>query len=88
MVSNVLTRFISNKDANTKYLSLFNLNLMAKYDLSVVKTHKSAIFECLYENDNLIKNMAIDLLYLIAEEDNSASIVKELLNNLLSATDE
>lgn len=32
--------------------------------------------------------MALDLLYLIAEEDNAGTIVKELLNNLLSATDE
>jgi hypothetical protein len=31
MVTNVLTKFVSVKDANTKYLSLFNLNLMAKY---------------------------------------------------------
>jgi AP-1 complex subunit gamma-1 len=88
MVTNVLSKFISVKDANSKYLSLFNLNLMAKYDLSVVKNHKQTIFECLEENDNLIRNMALDLLYLIAEEDNAGSIVKELLNNLLSATDE
>lgn len=47
MVSNVLSKFISVKDANAKYLSLFNLNLMSKYDLSVVKSHRSTIFECL-----------------------------------------
>jgi AP-1 complex subunit gamma-1 len=32
--------------------------------------------------------MALDLLYTIAAVDNSSSIVKELLNVLLSATDE
>ena len=47
MVSNVLSKFISVKDANTKYLSLFNLNLMSRYDLSVVKSHRGTIFECL-----------------------------------------
>lgn len=47
MVTNVLTKFVSVKDANAKYLSLFNLNLMAKYDLSVVKNHRGTIFECL-----------------------------------------
>jgi hypothetical protein len=67
MVSNVLSKFISVKDANAKYLSLFNLGLMAKYDLSVVKNHRTTIFESLSENDNLIRNMALDLLYLIAE---------------------
>jgi hypothetical protein len=40
------------------------------------------------ENDNLIRNTALDLLYLIAEEDNAGSIVKDLLNTLLAATDE
>ncbi len=44
MVANVLSKFISVKDANSKYLSLFNLRLMAKYDLSVVKNHKQTIF--------------------------------------------
>ncbi len=44
MVSNVLAKFISTKDANTKYLSLFNLSLMSKYDLSVVKNHRNTIF--------------------------------------------
>jgi len=44
MVANVLAKFISVKDANSKYLSLFNLNLMTKYDLKIVKTHKSTIF--------------------------------------------
>lgn len=67
MVANVLNKFISVKDANAKYLSLFNLSLMAKYDLNVVKANRTTIFECLDENDNLIRNMALDLLYLIAE---------------------
>jgi hypothetical protein len=47
MVANVLGKFISVKDANSKYLSLFNLNLMTKYDLKIVKTHRNTIFECL-----------------------------------------
>lgn len=88
MISNVLNKFISVKDANSKYLSLFIFSQMAKYELSVVKVSRNIIFECLDENDNLIRNMALDLLYLIAEEDNSPYIVKELLNFLLTATDE
>jgi hypothetical protein len=47
LVSNVLAKFISVKDANSKYLSLFNLNLMSKYDLEIVKNHKNTIIECL-----------------------------------------
>ena len=47
MVGNVLSKFISVKDANSKYLSLFNLNLMTKYDMKIAKSHKGTIFECL-----------------------------------------
>ena len=88
LVGNVLGKFISTKDANSKYLSLFNLNLMTKYDLQAVKNHKATIIECLNENDILIRIMALDLLYLIASPENVSSIIKELLNTLLTATDE
>lgn len=88
MVASVLGKFISVKDANSKYLSLFNLNLMTKYDLKIVKTHKATIFECLNEKDILIRIMALDLLYVIASPDNSQAIVKDLLNVLWNATDQ
>ena len=39
---------------------------MTKYDLQVVKNHKTTIIDCLAENDILIRIMALDLLYLIA----------------------
>lgn len=76
MVANVLTKFVSVKDANSKYLSLFNLNLMTKYDMKVVKNQKGTIFECLSENDILIRVMALDLLLVIASPDNVNAIVK------------
>lgn len=85
---NVLTKFVSVKDANSKYLSLFNLGLMAKHDLNVARRYKNTIVECLEENDILIRVMALDLLYLIASPENVSSIIKELLNVLLTATDE
>ena len=88
IVDDMLNKFISTKDANSKYLSLINLGLMSNYDLSIVKNYKGVIIECLGENDILIQTMGLDLLYLIAGPDNSASITKELLNILLSATDE
>ncbi len=88
MVNNVLTKFISVKDANSKYLSLFNLSLMTKYDIKVVRNHRGTIFECLNENDILIRIMALDLLYIISSPDNINHITKELLNALLAANDE
>ena len=88
VVAEVLGKFISVKDANSKYLSLFNLNLMSKYDLKVVQSHKATIFECLSENDLLIRIMALDLLFVIAGPENTGAIIKDLLNVLLNANDE
>ena len=85
---NVLTKFVSVKDANSKYLSLFNLGLMAKHDLEVAKRYRTTIVECLEENDILIRVMALDLLYLISSPENVSGIIKELLNVLLTANDE
>lgn len=73
---NVLTKFVSVKDANSKYLSLFNLGLMAKHDLNVARRYKNIIVECLEENDLLIRVMALDLLYLIASPENASAIIK------------
>lgn len=44
---NVLTKFISVKDPNSKYLSLFNLGLMAKHDINVARQYKGTVIECL-----------------------------------------
>lgn len=73
---NVLTKFVSVKDANSKYLSLFNLALMANHDLKVARRYKSTIIECLEEDDLLIRTMALDLLYVIASPENVSSIIK------------
>jgi hypothetical protein len=73
---NVLTKFVSVKDSNSKYLSLFNLGLMAKHDLNVARRYKVTIIECLEENDLLIRIMALDLIYMISSPENVSSIIK------------
>jgi AP-3 complex subunit delta-1 len=88
MISNIVSKFVSVKDPNSKYLTLYTLNLLAKYDINSVQNHRKIIYECLSENDILIRVMALDLLYLIANLDNVVHIIKDLLNTLLKATDE
>jgi AP-1 complex subunit gamma-1 len=85
---NTLVKFVSTKDANSIYLSLFNLLLMAKHDLAVARSYSKTILECLAEDDLLIRVMALNLLYLIATPENASTIIKELLNVLLKAMDE
>jgi hypothetical protein len=43
----MVSKFVSVKDANSKYLTLFILNLLSKYDTAAVQTHRSTIYECL-----------------------------------------
>lgn len=61
---------------------------MLKHDLQAVQKYQTTILECLKENDNSIKILAIDLLYLITNEINVKTIVKELLNHLLVLNEE
>jgi AP-1 complex subunit gamma-1 len=61
------------------------LQKVLRHDLSAVQKHKATVLECLKENDLTIKKLALDLLYLITNESNVKSIVKEMLNYLLVA---
>eukprot|EP01017_Pseudomicrothorax_dubius_P015125 TRINITY_DN1756_c0_g2_i2.p1 TRINITY_DN1756_c0_g2~~TRINITY_DN1756_c0_g2_i2.p1 ORF type:complete len:885 (+),score=241.38 TRINITY_DN1756_c0_g2_i2:41-2695(+) len=85
---NVLGKFLANKDNNSKYVSLSALSKVLRHDLAAVQKHKGIILECLAENDLSVKRQALDLLYLISNESNVKSIVKELLNALLTAEPE
>jgi AP-1 complex subunit gamma-1 len=51
--------------------------------MASVQKHKATILECLRENDMSIKKLALDVLYLITNEKNIESIVKEMLNYIL-----
>lgn len=46
------------------------------------------ILECLKENDTSIKALALDLIYLVSNESNVKNIIKELLNHLLTLTED
>ena len=46
------------------------------------------ILDCLKENDTSIKALALDLIYLVSNESNVKNIIKELLNHLLSLTED
>lgn len=65
---NILGKFLANKDSNSKYVSLYMLQKVLKHDLPAVQKYKTTIIECLKENDMSIKNLALDLLYLITNE--------------------
>ena len=61
-------------------MSLNLLTKIAKHDINSVQKHKQMIIDCLKENDSSIKKFALDLLYLLINENNVEIITKELLN--------
>lgn len=84
---NILGKFLTLKDANSKYVSLFMLQRVLNYDINTVQKHRTTILDCLKENDLSIKQLALNLVYLISNESNVKSIIKELLNYLLQVSD-
>jgi AP-1 complex subunit gamma-1 len=44
---NILGKFLSNKDSNSKYVSLYMLQRTLKYDPNAVQKHKNIILDCL-----------------------------------------
>ena len=61
----ILTKFISNKEPNSYYISLVSLLKIAQMDVALLENHKEMILELLQEPDNSIKSVAMDLLTLM-----------------------
>lgn len=82
LASNILGKFLSNKDNNYKYIAMDSLQEIAKIDLPLVQKHKTMILEFLNDNDIAIKRKSLDLTYMIVNETNIKQIIKESLNFL------
>ena len=81
---NILGRFLANKDANSKYVSLISLLKVLEYDINAVQKHKQMILDCIKDSEDItIKKLALDVIYKIMNEKNVKSISRELLNILI-----
>ena len=84
-LSKILVVFISSSQPNIRYLGLESMcRLAVKHDLSA---HQGKILANLDDNDISIRRRALDLLYLICNEQNSSEIVGQLLGYLENRTD-
>lgn len=61
---------------------------MVDIDFNAVQRHKSTITDCLKDHDMQLKKQALDLIYKITNSSNVKSIIKELINYLISADPE
>ena len=85
---NILGRFLVNKENNIRFIALKNLYQVVNVDYNAVQRHKTTILGCLKDQDLVIKKKALELIYQICKSTNIKSIVKELLNFLLTAEKE
>ena len=44
---NILGKFLSNKDANSRYVSLYSLQKVLKHNIEAVQKHRNIILDCL-----------------------------------------
>eukprot|EP01094_Clydonella_sp_ATCC50884_P019652 TRINITY_DN389_c0_g1_i2.p1 TRINITY_DN389_c0_g1~~TRINITY_DN389_c0_g1_i2.p1 ORF type:complete len:595 (-),score=196.28 TRINITY_DN389_c0_g1_i2:983-2767(-) len=81
---NVLGRFLSNKDNNIRYVALNTLRRVVAADYQAVQRHRNTIVECLRDHDISIRRRALDMVYALVNESNIKSLMRELLNYLMS----
>ena len=83
----LLGRFISVREPNIRYLGLDTMSRLARIESTteLIKRHQSTILYSLKDADISIRKRALDLLFSMCDETNSAEIVRELLDYLTVA---
>ncbi|KAL7177893.1 hypothetical protein ACSBR2_031117 [Camellia fascicularis] len=71
---NILGRFLSNRDNNTRYVALNMLMRAITVDTQAVQRHQ--------DSDASIRKRALELVYLLVNESNVKSLTKELIEYL------
>eukprot|EP00249_Psilotum_nudum_P024471 c29194_g1_i5 orf=436-3120(+) len=82
---NILGRFLSNKDNNIRYVALNMLMRAVAVDTQAVQRHRATILECVKDADISIRQRALELVYVLVNENNVKTLTKELLDYLKSS---
>ncbi|KEH19950.1 AP-1 complex subunit gamma-2 [Medicago truncatula] len=79
---NILGRFLSNRDNNTRYVALNMLMKAVSADTQAVQRHRATILECVKDSDASIRKRALELIYVLVNETNVKPLTKELVDYL------
>jgi AP-1 complex subunit gamma-1 len=82
---NILGRFLLNRDNNIRYVALNTLAKVVMEDVGAVQRHRSTITDCLKDSDISIRQRALELIFLLVNEQNVEGLVPEMLNYLVVA---
>ncbi|KAA3482951.1 AP-1 complex subunit gamma-2 [Gossypium australe] len=79
---NILGKFLSNHDNNIRYVALNMLMRATTLDAQAVQRHRATILDCVKDSDASIRKRALELLYLLVNENNVKPLIKELIEYL------
>ncbi|TYH25499.1 hypothetical protein ES288_A03G173900v1 [Gossypium darwinii] len=79
---NILGKFLSNRDNNIRYVALNMLMRATTLDAQAVQRHRATILDCVKDSDASIRKRALDLLYLLVNDNNVKPLIKELIEYL------
>ncbi|QOU20073.1 hypothetical protein BRETT_004721 [Brettanomyces bruxellensis] len=79
---NILSKFLSLKDNNTRYVALNTLLSVIEYEPLAVQRHRNIVVGCLQDGDISIRRRALELTFAIMNNQNIRMLTKELLKFL------
>lgn len=82
---NILGKFLSTKDNNSRYVALNTLLKVIEVEPTAVQRHRAIIIECLQDGDVSIRRRALELSYALINDQNIRVLVRELLSFLETA---
>lgn len=85
---NILGKFLSTKDNNTRYVALDTLLTVVTIEPMAVQRHRSTIVNCLSDGDISIRRRALELSFGILNEQNIRVLAREILTFLEKCNDQ
>jgi len=82
LCSEKLSLFLSEKDPNLKYLSLFLMKRLESSFPVVIYRHRDIIFDCLDDPDDAIRRRALDLVRRLISKSNFKEIARILMRKV------
>jgi len=82
-----ISRFISSKSANLRYLGVTGLAEIVESHPQYAAAHQMAVIECLEDRDETLKRRTLDLLYKMTNAVNVQFITEKMLQFLRTTTD-
>jgi AP-1 complex subunit gamma-1 len=79
---NILGRFLSTRDNNSRYVALNTLAKVVAVDTGAVQRHRATIVECVRDADVSIRRRALELVYGLVNEGNIVALARELVEYL------